>query len=527
MSNSFRYLVPISALALVVSCSPGPDSMQGAEQAAEWPAGLVSPIHGATFSLVAGHLPGAHREYRSGTHQGFDFSNGFSGRIIPTDTTAAAVANGEVIRIDRQYSAPPAEALRYWAGIADSPGPVGDYALDQLRGRQVWIRHEEGHVSRYAHLAQVHPELAPGDFVEKGQPVGMIGASGLPPTEDQPEPAPHLHFELWSPDGSRYLGQGLSPYETHRLISSVFGREALPRFARQAIADVERGEPVPEPYPPESLPESGFTVNPPAEVAVGQAFAAPITWEGDTFRAGDFFAMLEGARLGIIDAGDGAWILGTIPLGLEAEEVRLTIGAVDPYGHTPVGQRAISTAPPTTEAPAPMEVETTILEQYDEESLRLEEERLGAASLSSIQRGDALWEAEFQAPLEGRVVGEFGQPLVAGPLAPSFPRPGFLIQPSDSEASVRAANTGIVALVEELPIRGRTVVIEHGGGVISVYAHLASVDVEVGDNVEKGQAIGSVGQTGAIDDHLLRWEIHVAGIPSDPRAWLGKLLPGR
>jgi murein DD-endopeptidase MepM/ murein hydrolase activator NlpD len=527
-SKSLHLIAPAACLALLTACSPADKASDGAESGANWPTGLAPPINGATFSLSDAHLPGAPREHRSGTHQGFDFSNGSSGRPLPPNAMVVAVATGEIIRIDREYTAPPAEALRYWAEIADSPGDVGRYALDQLRGRQVWIRHEGGHVSRYAHLSSLNSELAPGDTVEQGQPLGQTGNSGMPPTEEQPEPTPHLHFELWSANGSRYLGKDLGMFETHRLISRVFGTEALPRFARQAVADVANGEPAPDPYPPEPIPETGFNANPPTEASAGRAFAASITWEGDAFHTEDFFATLEGAPLGIIDAGNGAWILGGIPIGVEAETVRLNIGAIDPYGQTLLGQRSIQVAPASPETPPPMEVAPRILDQHTQQHLQTESERLGTASLGSMQRYEPLWDSAFQAPLiDGNIVGEFGQKLVAGPLTPAFPRPGFLIKPSGDNREALASNSGIVALVADLPVRGRTVVIDHGGGVISVYGHLSETRVEADDRISKGQAIGTIGQTGALETEALRWEMHVAGIPVDPRSWLNQIIPGR
>ena len=167
---------------------------------------------------------------------------------------------------------PRSKKRAYYAEISAEPGFIGEFALDQLRGRQVWIRHEAGHVSRYAHLSEVHPELQPGDEVKQGQAIGLMGNTGIPPTEDQPSPAPHLHFELWSPDGSVYMGQDLAPLESHRLIAQQFGPDSLPRYARRIVTAAEAGEPLPETYPPPELPETGFNVNAPSSLTAGTPF---------------------------------------------------------------------------------------------------------------------------------------------------------------------------------------------------------------------------------------------------------------
>ena len=72
-----------------------------------------------------------------------------------------------------------------------------------------------------------------------------------------------------------------------------------------------------------------------------------------------------------------------------------------------------------------------------------------------------------------------------------------------ANAPVTAANNGMVVMASELGIYGNTVVIDHGLGVQSLYAHLSSFAVKEGDTVKTGQTLGASGQTGlAGGDHL-------------------------
>jgi murein DD-endopeptidase MepM/ murein hydrolase activator NlpD len=72
-----------------------------------------------------------------------------------------------------------------------------------------------------------------------------------------------------------------------------------------------------------------------------------------------------------------------------------------------------------------------------------------------------------------------------------------------SAVAVVAANDGKVVHASPLGIYGNCVIIDHGLGVQSLYAHLSSFDVKVGDTVTKGQPIGRSGMTGlAGGDHL-------------------------
>ncbi len=85
--------------------------------------------------------------------------------------------------------------------------------------------------------------------------------------------------------------------------------------------------------------------------------------------------------------------------------------------------------------------------------------------------------------------------------------------------SIVAANRGKVLFADELGIYGRAVIIDHGMGLQSLYAHLSSIGVKVGDMVEKGQEIGRSGMTGlAAGDHL-HFTMLVAGHMVNPIEW--------
>ncbi|MEM6369476.1 MAG: M23 family metallopeptidase [Myxococcota bacterium] len=90
---------------------------------------------------------------------------------------------------------------------------------------------------------------------------------------------------------------------------------------------------------------------------------------------------------------------------------------------------------------------------------------------------------------------------------------------SVAKDAVPAANGGIVVLAEYFGIYGQTVVLDHGYGLMSLYAHLSRIDVAMGDRVEKGQTLGRTGATGlALGDHL-HFTTMVRGIPVSPLEW--------
>jgi murein DD-endopeptidase MepM/ murein hydrolase activator NlpD len=84
---------------------------------------------------------------------------------------------------------------------------------------------------------------------------------------------------------------------------------------------------------------------------------------------------------------------------------------------------------------------------------------------------------------------------------------------------VQAANRGRVVYAERLGIYGFAVVIDHGQGLASVYGHLSKIDVTPGQEVRKGDIIGSTGETGlAAGDHL-HFAVMVSGVFVNPVEW--------
>ena len=84
---------------------------------------------------------------------------------------------------------------------------------------------------------------------------------------------------------------------------------------------------------------------------------------------------------------------------------------------------------------------------------------------------------------------------------------------------VEAANSGAAAFVGDLGIYGNTVILDHGLGLFTLYSHLSSMDVKVGDAVNARQAIGRTGETGlAAGDHL-HYGVYLHGVAVLPVEW--------
>jgi murein DD-endopeptidase MepM/ murein hydrolase activator NlpD len=87
---------------------------------------------------------------------------------------------------------------------------------------------------------------------------------------------------------------------------------------------------------------------------------------------------------------------------------------------------------------------------------------------------------------------------------------------------ILAAAGGVVSAAEFNPAYGNMVVLDHGNGLQTVYAHASKIDARPGDIVRKGQQIARVGSTGRSTGAHLHFEVHVNGVPQNPSRFLSR-----
>ena len=187
-------------------------------RAAAVDAGLWFPVPGARIPGDDDHLPGATRAYRSGVAEGFTFWPESSGVPIVHGTPVIAAGSGEVIRVDAGYVEP--SVAEWEALLARVEAGADDADLDLLRGRQVWLRLDDGRVVRYGHLASVRSGLSVGQRVARGRVIGTVGNSGTPDGVAGRAGNARLHFEVR--DDDTYFGAGLPPDEVRLAATSLF-----------------------------------------------------------------------------------------------------------------------------------------------------------------------------------------------------------------------------------------------------------------------------------------------------------------
>lgn len=112
-------------------------------------------------------------------------------------------------------------------------------------------------------------------------------------------------------------------------------------------------------------------------------------------------------------------------------------------------------------------------------------------------------------PVKGRISGRFGNHRILNG-KPRSPHTGLDIAPGQG-ALIVAPLGGKVTMVSDLYFTGNTMVIDHGHGISSVYAHMEKTIAKVGQTVNKGDPIGTVGMTGRATGPHLHWGINWYG----------------
>lgn len=117
-------------------------------------------------------------------------------------------------------------------------------------------------------------------------------------------------------------------------------------------------------------------------------------------------------------------------------------------------------------------------------------------------------------PVQGQIGAHYGSERLEGRLKWQ----GVLIEAPEGN-EVRAVSRGRIAFSDALRGMGQLVIIDHGGGYMTLYGHNQALFKEAGDWVEAGEVIASVGASGGREQPGLYFEVREQGEPRDPVAW--------
>ncbi len=121
----------------------------------------------------------------------------------------------------------------------------------------------------------------------------------------------------------------------------------------------------------------------------------------------------------------------------------------------------------------------------------------------------------FEWPATGRISGVYGsQRILNG--TPKRPHFGVDIAAPEGRPILAPADGVVLLAHPSMVLTGQTLMLDHGAGLKSIYIHMSEIKVRVGDQVMRGQQIGSVGKTGRATGAHLHWGVSWHGVQIDP-----------
>jgi murein DD-endopeptidase MepM/ murein hydrolase activator NlpD len=126
--------------------------------------------------------------------------------------------------------------------------------------------------------------------------------------------------------------------------------------------------------------------------------------------------------------------------------------------------------------------------------------------------------AAFVIPSKGPLSSRFGQQRILNG-KPRSPHAGLDVA-APAGTPIHAPGDGVVLDTGEYYYCGKTVFIDHGQGLITLYCHLSEIIAKPGDTVKQGDRIGLIGSTGRSTGPHLHWTVYLNGVAVEPELFL-------
>lgn len=238
----------------------------------------------------------------------------------------------------------------------------------------------------------------------------------------------------------------------------------------------------------------------------------------DASLPGDSIVAIRGTMAGeplhFVGAGRERRAIGAVPVdSTSSVEARVIITRASGRADTAVAMAEVPPLPPPSEQLAVAPRFSRPLDAATAARVARENARALQVGRRSHQT-PRLWSASFLVPRESEISSEFGTGRTFnGAVASRHLGVDFR---GATGAPIRAANAGVVALVDRFFLGGRVVYIDHGQGVVTGYLHMSKTLVAVGDTVARGQRIGLVGATGRVTGPHLHWNARYGALTVNP-----------
>jgi murein DD-endopeptidase MepM/ murein hydrolase activator NlpD len=223
-------------------------------------------------------------------------------------------------------------------------------------------------------------------------------------------------------------------------------------------------------------------------------------------------------------AAGGAWIAwGVIPLNAPPgpSVYKLIATRADGSSVTRGGELSIAAKSFPEQR---LTVESKFVNPPKAEAARIEREKKKLDAIYARRTPLPPPATSFVRPVPGDPTSEFGTRRIFNG-EPRAPHAGIDLH-ADTGTPVHVAGPGKIAYAGDLYFSGGTVIVDHGGGLFTVYAHLSKIEAKDGATVRAGDVIGLSGATGRVTGPHLHWGAKVGATIFDPRALLDPRLFG-
>ncbi len=240
---------------------------------------------------------------------------------------------------------------------------------------------------------------------------------------------------------------------------------------------------------------------------------AVLLWQGEPLSFG--VVRFRNEVLYLYPDADGAVALLPVGLNVPAGDYHLLAALVDLHGQTTTTELVLQVEykkRPEEHLTLPERMVTPVAKDVD----RINRESYLLQEKFALQ-SPRFW-TTFERPVDESVSGVFGERRILNG-KPKSPHSGTDFR-SPSGTPIRSISNGRVALVADLFYTGQTVVVDHGEGLLSLYAHLSKVLVEQDHELIVGDVLGQVGSTGRSTGAHLHLTVKLLGERVDPLALL-------
>ncbi len=307
------------------------------------------------------------------------------------------------------------------------------------------------------------------------------------------------------------------PFVPPVLLVALAAAAAVVAAAAAAPADESPVPPVAEGPVPLVVEARSRAVQPGEPVRVVVNATEPLAEVSGRFLDTDLFFVRA-----VSPAGGEAWSAwAVVPLDAKPGKARLAVSGRTAAGAPAAAGRTLTVRRKTFPEER-LKVASEYVEPPAEVTARIEREQAALKEIYARRTVLPPPVAPFVRPVPGEASGIFGARRIFNG-QPRAPHSGLdLRAPTGTE--VRSAGPAVVAYSGDLYFSGHTVILDHGGGLFTLYAHLSERRVEAGASVDAGQLVGLSGATGRVTGPHLHWGARVGSRIFDPRALLEPAL---